>query len=451
MFPGFYATLKRVGNIRKKIKLFFLLFLFSAGASIPDEETIYVLQVQDSINPFTSLYIRRGLALGQKNRATMVVILLDTPGGLVTTTRELIQKILDARVPVVIFIYPPGAHAGSAGAFLLMAADVAVMAPSTTVGSATPVSIGGVEGGSVPETLLKKATEDAAALMRSLAEKKNRNVQVAERFVTEAISLTETQALEQKIIDFIAEDTPDLLQKLHGHQIVKNGQTFVLETQGKKVKEIPMTARETFFSTISHPTVAYILLLIGMWGILYEFLHPGQYYPGILGAISLVLAFVALQNLPFSWGAIVLMVIGLLLIVAEIKTPGFGFLGIAGAGAFLIGSYLMFPSPFQVPWEIILTIGGIFIGFLLIVVPFVVRAHLRRPFVGKESLLEKIGEVVRDLTPEGQVLVEGELWKAFSLTGPVERGKKVLIRKVEGMKVLVEPWREETTGKQGEG
>ncbi|MFN4182236.1 MAG: NfeD family protein [bacterium] len=439
-------------NIQKKVKFFFLFPFLIAGVGATEEEgTIYVLQVQDSINPFTSMYIQRGLALGQKTRATMVVVLLDTPGGLVTTTRELIQKMLDARVPVVIYIYPPGAHAGSAGAFLLMAADVAAMAPSTTVGSATPVSIGGVEGEPVPETLMKKATEDAAALMRSLAEKKNRNVQVAERFVTEAISLTETQALEQKIIELIAENTKDLLQKLHGRHIIKNNQTFILETQGKKVKEIPMTARETFFSTIAHPTIAYILLLIGMWGILYEFLHPGQYYPGILGVICLVLAFVALQNLPFSWGGIALMLSGLLLIVAEIKTPGFGFLGLAGSGAFLIGSYLMFPSPFQVPWEIILTLGGIFIAFLLIVVPFIVLAHLRRPFVGKESLQEKLGEVVRDLTPEGQILVEGELWKALSLGGPVEKGKKVLIRKVEGMKVLVEPWKEETPAKQGEG
>ncbi len=424
--------------MRNLLRWIVLLLFFLTGVNGVNKKVIYVLNIQDSINPFTSAYIQRGLGLAQKHQAELILIKLDTPGGLLTSTRAIIQKMLETPVVTVVFVYPSGGHAGSAGAFILMAADIAAMAPGTTVGSASPIPMGGMEGESVPETVMKKITEDAAALMRTIARKKHRNEEIAVRFVTEGISISETEALQEKVIDLIAKDTNDLLILLNNRTVEKNDRTFTLFTLDATAKEIPMSHREIFFSTIASPTVAYILLIIGMWGILYEFLHPGQYYPGIIGLICLILAFVALQNLPVSYGAVALLVLGLVLIIVELKTPGFGFFGALGVGIFLLGSFLMFAAPFRVPFEIVGIIGGAFLVFLLFVVPMVIIAHLRRPFVGRENLVEKVGEVIRDLTPVGLVHLEGELWKARSLEGNIPKGTQIRVRKVDGMLVWVE-------------
>jgi len=411
------------------------IFLFLLAGTFPGEAKVLELTVRDTINPFTSSYIRRGLKFAQENHCEAVLLLLDTPGGLMDAMRDIVQDILASEVPVVVYVFPSGGHAGSAGAFILMSADVAAMAPGTSVGSAHPVSIG-VEP--MPAEMAKKAAEDAAALMRTLANRRGRDAVLAEKFVKESISLTETEARENELIDFIARDPQELLDQMDGFTFLKANREIVLHTKGKPVEKFPPNLYEQFFSHFANPNVVYILLLIGLYGVIYEIIHPGSYYPGIIGAIALIFAFIAVQNLPVRYGAIALIALGVILFVAEIKMPTHGILGVLGTIAFLVGSFLLFGSPeYQVDWGVILGGAVVVLGFLFIAVRAGILAHLQTPFVGAENLLGKTGEVVRDLSPDGLVFLEGENWRAVSDGTPIQKGESVLVVGKEGMVLRV--------------
>lgn len=427
---------------------FVALTLFARAASA----TALILTVHDTINPFTESYIVRGLKEAQQRNSELVVILLDTPGGLMDSMRGIVQEIMATPTPVVVYIYPPGAHGGSAGAFILMSADVAAMAPGTTVGSAHPVGLGptgpsepaepampGQPEQKPPEDVMgKKIAEDAAALIRSMAARHHRNGDVAQKFVFESISVTEQEALSQHVIDLLARDTPDLLAQLDGRVIEKNERKITLKTKNLLTLDLPMTPYESFFSNLANPNLIYLLFTIGLAALTYEFFHPGTYYPGVIGLLCLALALVAVQALPVNYGAMLLIAAGIIMFIVELKSPTHGFFGVAGVVSFVVGSFLMFGgSEARVsPWTI-WTVAAILFGFLGLAVTVAVRAARRKSIIGIEDLKGKGGEVTVALNPEGQVFIEGENWRAETESGPLQVGERVVVIRLEGLKLFV--------------
>lgn len=405
--------------------------------------TVVLMTVKDSINPFTARYIERGIREAEKRGAALAVVTLDTPGGLMDSMRDIVQTILNARLPVAVYVAPAGANAGSAGAFITMAADIAAMAPGTTIGSAHPVALptGGSPSETPDDTMMKKVTENAAAFIRTIAEQKGRNAELAQKMVTESISLSEKEALKQKVVDFVAPDLKDLLAQLDGKTINKGDTTYLLQgLKGATIIEVPMSPYERVFSRISHPGILYILFLAGISALLYGVAHPDQVYPLVIGLILLVMAVVALQSLPIRYGAVALIVIGIALIIAEIKVAGHGALGVLGAASFLVGSFMFGSTPeFQVPTWVILALGGPLLFLLGLAVYLIAQTFKRPPFVGSiEAIRGHRAHVVKELAPEGLVELEGEIWRARSSTVlPV--GTVVRITGKEGMVLTVAP------------
>lgn len=436
--------------------LLFGLWVWADGGAVPAAGPVVVLTVKDSINPFTALYIKRGIQEAEKKGAALCVINLDTPGGLMDSMRDIVQTILNTGVPVAVYVYPPGSNAGSAGAFITVAADIAAMAPGTTIGSAHPVALptGGAQPEGADDTMMRKVTENAAAFIRSIAEKKGRNVDLAQKMVTESISLSETEALNQKVIDYVARDLKDLLAQLEGKRLKKGERTFTfVGLDEANVVELPMSVYERVFSRISHPGILYILFLVGISALLYGVVHPDQVYPLVIGLIVMVMAVVAAQNLPIRYGAVALIAIGVALIIAEIKVAGHGALGALGAGAFLVGSFMFGATPeFRVPTWIILSIGIPLLLFLAVAVYLVVQTFKKAPTIGSiEAMRGQRARVVKDLTPEGLVELEGELWRA-ECPVPVKAGAIVNITGKKGMVLQVVPDESRSiSGSSGEG
>lgn len=405
--------------------------------------TIAVMSLKDSINPFTALYIERGVKEAQKMGAMLAVVKLNTPGGLMDSMRDIVETMLNAKVPVAVFVYPSGANAGSAGAFITVAADIAAMAPGTTIGSAHPVALptGGAQPEGATDTMMKKVTENAAAFIRSIAEQRGRNADLAQKMVTESISLSEKQAIQQNIVDYIAKDISDLLAQLDGKTVKKGDHSFALKgIKDAKVVDLPMSVYERVFSRISHPGILYILFLAGISALLYGVAHPDQVYPLVIGLILLVMAVVAAQNLPISYGAVALIVIGVALIIAEIKVAGHGALGALGVAAFLVGSFMFGTTPdFRVPMWIVIALGAPLLLLLALAVYLVAQTFKKAPFIGSiEAIRGHRAKVIKDLTPEGLIELEGEIWRARSTT-PLTAGSTVRVTGKEGMVLQVVP------------
>jgi membrane-bound serine protease (ClpP class) len=402
---------------------------------------VVALNVKDSINPFTTLYIQRGIKEAETLGAALCVIHLDTPGGLMDSMRDIVQMILNAEVPVAVYVYPPGSNAGSAGAFITLAADIAAMTRGTTIGSAHPVAL--PTGGGQPEgegdTMMKKVTENAAAFIRSIAEERGRNADLAQRMVTESISLSETEAHREKIVDYVARDTADLLAQLNGKTIKKGDKEFKFDGLDRaNVVNLPMSVYERVFSRISHPGILYILFLAGISALLYGVAHPDQVYPLVIGLILVVMAVVAAQSLPIHYGAVALIVIGIALIIAEIKVAGYGALGALGVAAFLIGSFMFGATPeFRVPTWIVIAVGGPLLFMLGLAVYLIAQTFKRPPFVGSiEAIRGHRAKVVKDLAPEGLVELDGEIWRARCRV-PLKAGATVRVASKDGMVLQV--------------
>jgi membrane-bound serine protease (ClpP class) len=401
-------------------------------------QSVSTLEIDGVISPVTVRLVSAAVERARADRAAALVILLDTPGGLERSMRSIVREMLNAPVPVVVYVSPTGARAASAGAFITIAAHVAAMAPATNIGAAHPVAAG---GGAVDKESMRKIENDAAAFIRSVARERGRNADWAEKAVRTSVSATEREALRLGIIDLVADNLPDLLQKVDGREVRVPGGAVTLRTRGAAVRPIEIGWRERFLALITDPNVAYVLLMLGMLGLFFELANPGVILPGIIGGICLILAFFAFQTLPINWAGLLLILFGIVLLVAEIKVVSHGVLTIGGVIAILLGSVMLLNTrelPVRVSWTVIIPVVALTAGIFVFAVSAGVRAQMQRPTTGAAGLLHAVGQAQTPIDPEGQVLVHGELWTAVSDTPGIPAGERVRVVGVEGLRLRVE-------------
>jgi membrane-bound serine protease (ClpP class) len=463
----------------------------------PVTGTATLLAIEGAIGPATADFIVRGIAQAQDEGATLVVIEMDTPGGLDTAMRDIIQAILDSSVPVASYVFPQGARAASAGTYILYASHIAAMAPATNLGAATPVAIGspgsapvsppaqpegseppadaadetddtaapGSDAPSSPEAaddepeaeagttaMERKSVNDAVAYIRSLAEHHGRNADWAERAVRAAESLSARQALDANVIDVVASDLADLLEQIDGRDVEVRGETVTLATAGLIFERVEPDWRTRLLAVISNPTVAYMLMLLGIYGLIFEGYNPGAIVPGVVGAISLLLALFAFQVLPINYAGLALIGLGILLMIAEFIAPSFGALGIGGVVAFVFGSLILIDTDvpgFSTPRTLIGGIAAVAALGLLGLVWVAMRARHQPVVSGIEQLRTMTAQAIEDFEHEGPVWVHGERWTARSRV-PVEKGQLLVVTKVDGLHLEVEPAGSHTTNENVE-
>ncbi len=394
------------------------------------------IEIEGVISPVTLRLVGLAIDRAQAERAQALVIQLDTPGGLERSMRSIVQRMMNADVPVVIYVAPTGARAASAGVFITMAAHVAAMAPATNIGAASPVAL----GGGADKTMLKKVENDAAAFIRTVAVERGRNADWAEKAVRQAVSITEREALKLKVVDLIADSLPDLLDKLDGRVVKLPKTTVTLATKGAPVRPIEIGVRDRVLNVITDPNVAYILMMLGMLGLFFELSNPGVVLPGVIGGISLILAFFAFQSLPINYAGVLLILFGIVLLIAEIKIVSHGILALGGIVSMALGSLMLFDAPelgFRVSWWAIVPMVGLTSGLFLFVVAAGVRALSGRQLLGPSGLVGTLGVARERLAPEGHVLVHGELWRAVAEGGPLEPGAQVRVLAVDGLTLRV--------------
>ena len=433
-----------------------------------DVTTALIIEIDGAISPATSNFIEKGLNHGNENGVELIVIEMDTPGGLDTSMRSIIKNILNSKVPVATYVSPKGSRAASAGTFILYASHIAAMAPATNLGAATPVAIGGTAPSPIkPEpvepkdkeenkseplestpdnktALAKKRLNDAAAYIRSLADRYGRNAEWAELAVREAATLTAEEALENNVIDYVADDLGDLFEQINGHEVETNAGKQTLSTENVLIERFIKDWRIKFLETLADPNLAYLLMLIGIYGLILEGYNPGSILPGVVGAICLILALFAFQVLAVNYAGLILIALGVVLIVAEAFAPSFGILGFGGLTSFVLGSIMLFDSGIPGFEVSRLLIGSIaFLGGLIILgLVFFLARTLKRPIVsGTEGMLGEQGIALEDFDSKGDVLVHGERWQAKT-SEPVKKGQGIEITAVKNMLVLIKPTEE---------
>ncbi|HEU0109370.1 MAG TPA: nodulation protein NfeD [Chitinophagaceae bacterium] len=397
------------------------------------------LVIDGSINPASASFIERGLKKAIKDSARGLLIQLNTPGGLLKSTRVIVGAILDAPVPVIVYVAPGGAHAGSAGVFITMAAHVAAMAPGTNIGAAHPVSQGGMD-----TTMNEKATNDAAAFVRTIAEKRNRNGVWAEEAVRKSVSLTGSEAVQNNVVDLLATDTRQLLLDIDGKTIETSSGTVTLQTKNITIEPLEMTLAEKILNILSDPNLAYILLMLGFYGLLFELYNPGAMFPGIMGVLCLILGLYAMHALPINYAGLALIIFGIILFLLEIKITSYGLLTIGGLLSLLLGSLMLiredpvFPL-LKLSSAVIIATTGMTALFFLFIIGAGLKAQRAKPVTGLEGFLGETGIVLQALDPSGTVHVHGEIWQAESLSGKIEAGRKIRIISMKNFRLTVEP------------
>ncbi len=430
-FPALLATLALLGGTQSSLAA-----------------TVVALDVEGGIGVATADYINSGLERAAETDADLVVIKIDTPGGLVKPTREIIQDILASSVPVAVYVTPAGARADSAGTYILLAAHVAAMTPTTHIGAATPVSLGGggqseddSEQADPASAMDRKVLNDAVAYIRSLAERYGRNADWAEKAVTEAATLTAEEALELNVIDVVAGDLGELLTLIDGREVTVNDETRTLATAGATVDTFEPNWRIRLLNIIANPEIVLLLGLIGLYGLMYEGLNPGAIVPGVVGVICLLLAAYALQVMPVNYVGLALIVVGVGLIVAEAYAPSFGALGIGGIAAFVFGAIIMFDSDipgFGISIAFVLGIAIVFALLLIWLVSYLIRLRRRGGVSGADSIIGGIATALADFSDEGRVWLEGEAWHARTDV-PIHKDDEVVVRRMDGLILVVEP------------
>ena len=417
-----------------------ILFLLAALAPfIAFSQKGYVIKIDGSINPAAAGYLHDAVQRATENHAECLVIQLNTPGGLLKSTREMVTDMLESNIPIVVYVSPPGAQSASAGVFITLAAHLAAMAPGTNIGAAHPVSL----QGPMDSTMAEKTTNDAAAFVRTIAEKRQRNIGWAEEAVRKSIAITETEALHLQVIDLIARNLDSLLIQIDGRTVALPNGPRTLHTRGLVIEQWDMSFAEKLLDTLSDPNIAYILMLLGIYGLLFELYNPGAVLPGVVGGISLLLAFYSLRTLPVNYAGLALILFGIILFIADIKAASHGILTVGGVIALVLGSMMLIRSDsalefVQISWTVILTSAALSLIFFMSIVGFGLRALQSKPPTGREGIVGEIGESLTALAPEGRVRVHGEIWNAVSVSGPIAQGSKIRVASVDNLTLRVE-------------
>jgi membrane-bound serine protease (ClpP class) len=394
--------------------LFILLMTYGISLSAATGGRIKVIRIEESINPGTAAFLARGAQQALEDDAVLIVVQLDTPGGLVSSMRTMVKTIMNSPIPVVVYVSPSGAQAASAGVFVVMAADIAAMAPGTNIGAAHPVVAGGKE---MDETMDTKMVNDLVAFIKSIASKRDRNADWAEEAVRKSVSITAEEALRLKVVNLIAKDMDDLLLKLEGWPVQTKEGERKLALKGLSTESVQENLRDKILKTISNPNIAYILMLIGLAGLYFELSHPGAIFPGVIGGISLILAFYAFQTLSVNYAGVLLILLGAILFLLEIKITSYGLLSIGGVICLTLGSIMLFntgTTGLRVSWSVLIPAVLVISGFFIAVAFLAFRAHMAKPRTGYQGLIGEIAVAKESLAPEGKVFVHGELWNATS-------------------------------------
>lgn len=419
----------------------FLAFFFLLSTSYADSKPLVeVIKLDGPITPATSDYIHSAIEHAIENHAECLIIEMNTPGGLLKSTRVIVTDILNANLPVVVYVSPSGSQAASAGVFITLSAHIAAMAPGTNIGAAHPVTIG--ESGQQDSVMMGKVTNDAAAFIRTIAEKRSRNIQWAEEAVRKSVSITEEEALDQNVIDYVAKSLDDLLNQMDGLEIETNAGKKKLSLANAEIKVYEVGWRHKILDILSDPNIAYLLLMLGFYGLLFELYNPGSILPGIVGVISIVLAFYSLHTLPVNYAGLALIIFSIILFIAEIKVQSHGLLAAGGIISLLLGSMMLIDTApsfefVKLSWTVILPTVAFTAAFFLFAIGMGIKAQRRKATTGKEGLIGEIGVSISTLNPSGRVRMHGEIWNAEGEGEKIPSGTKVKVISVQDLKMIV--------------
>ncbi len=402
-------------------------------------QKVLVARLDGTINPAAADYLHRCIDKAREEGAECLVITLNTPGGLLKSTRVIVSDFLESDVPVIVYVSPGGSQAASAGVFITMAAHIAAMAPATNIGAAHPVSLEGQQDSIMSE----KATNDAAAFIRAIAEKRHRNLAWAEEAVRKSLSITENEARDKNVVDLVAKNMTELLDLLDGRSVELSSGPSLLHTKGAQVETIEMGWSEKILDILSDPNIAYILFMLGVYGLLFELYNPGSVLPGVVGVISLILAFYSLHTLPINYAGLALIIFAVILFIAEIKITSYGMLTVSGVISLVLGSIMLIRSDsslefIEISWSAIIGVAAVTVFFFLFVLGFGLRAQKLKPTTGSEGIIGETGEVLADLNPTGSVRVHGEIWTAESASGMIKQGAKIRVVSIHNLTLHVE-------------
>ena len=410
-------------------------FYFSAAAQTTN---VTLINIEGPINPASSEYIASGIDIASKNNSECLILELNTPGGLLASTREIVTNILQSPIPIVVYVYPSGARAASAGVFITLAANIAVMAPGTNIGAAHPVTLQGQQD----SIMMEKATNDAAAFIRSISTKRNRNIKWAEDAVRKSLSLTESEALKNDVIDFIAKDENELLRIINNQECETSKGKVVISTTDARIIRKEMTFKLRLLNIISDPNIAYILFMLGIYGLLFELYNPGAIFPGVIGGICLILAFYSLHTLPVNYAGLALIIFAIILFVLEIKIVSHGILSIGGVISLVLGSIMLIDVESalefaEISIEVIILITALTVIFFSFAIGLGIKAQRKKPTTGVEGMTGETGISLTKLNPKGKIKVHGEIWDAESSEGEIGKNSKVVVLSINELTLKV--------------
>ncbi len=446
LFYFFDAELTDLESLMKRVIVSLIMAFFLINFT--SAQVVHQIIVDGVINPVATEYITQSIHRAEQANAQLLIISLDTPGGLMESMHRIVKAIQSSRVPVAVYVSPSGARAASAGVFVTYAAHIAAMAPSTNIGSAHPVfgssPTGGKPDSAMSKTMLEKVTNDAVAKIRSLAQKRGRNADWAEKAIRQSANITEHEALKMHVVDYVVPTVDSLLIVLNGKTVkLDNGKKVVLHTAGARVETFRMSWRQRVLDTLSNPNIAYILLMLGIYGLLFELYNPGTILPGVVGGICLITGLYALQTLPVNYAGVLLIIFAIILFLLEIKIPSYGLLTIGGVISLIMGSVMLFDSPLpflRVSWQVITFVVILSVLFFVFAIGMAIKTHRKKPTTGLVGMIGEEGEVFKPLNPEGTVKIHGEFWKAVS-DMPCKKGQRVKVVEAdkETLKLKVVP------------